>query len=112
MTTNPKPTAWPWEVRHEDDSIFVTANKGRIEIAKFFHGGPDDPNKETATFNVALSVDAANVYHETGLTPRELFGWMKSMVIASRHGTTRLSPSGKELIKRAEAIVAAEKCRE
>lgn len=61
-----RPTPGPWEAGTR--TVTAPETEGRLGMSLTLHGGNVDDNRA----NARLIAEAGTVYHETGLTPRQL----------------------------------------
>lgn len=83
MKTTAKPTPGEWRTLKKNPRRVVSATTPHVVIAGFYHNaskGPGIrtensgflPSTEEAESNASLAMEAGTVYHETGLSPREI----------------------------------------
>jgi hypothetical protein len=69
----PTPGEWMTEAEYRDGSPYVIYAPGSIKIADLRESGAEAPETDDEfDANANLIAEAGTVYHETGLTPRQL----------------------------------------
>jgi hypothetical protein len=68
-----KPTEGEWKAEREEEFRFEITSQDDTHIATLdWHWSGEDPEFRELEANANLIAEAGTVYHETGLTPREI----------------------------------------
>lgn len=80
-----KPTPGPWfECREGFSTVYVEARIGGGMLQEVAACGPTQAGQDQQTANARLIAEAGTVYHEYGLTPRELAEQRDAFIAACR----------------------------